>query len=285
MSRPLLEGPGRVLTCLPARFITDLADSLDTTRHACPHLHPFRERLQQEMIARSQQPPWALPDMLATRADLRLAWLEQLMHLWSPGQLALLHMSTRLAVVCGNQTGNMQLALGNVLRQCRERLAQREAFLRQRDMVQEAWTHAEKTLYRWRSGEFAAWSPAGRCYIALEELRWGPFGDAMRLSAPHERVRLKEMLRERATGLLATSVEAAPRTRHFYSRWLSTPSSAGLMDYKDTLSWLGAWSDGEHHPVSRSVTQTWQSVALGMPRLCSAARLVDAMVEELFSEG
>lgn len=47
------------------------------------------------------------------------------------------------------------------------------------------------------------------------------------------------------------------------------------------LSWLGDWCDMEQHPVSGSVTQRWQNVALGMPRLCSAKRLVDAMVEEI----
>ncbi|EIQ64799.1 hypothetical protein SF123566_5862 [Shigella flexneri 1235-66] len=35
--------------------------------------------------------------------------------------------------------------------------------------------------------------------------------------------------------------------------------------------------------MSWSVTQRWQNVALGMPRLCSAKRLVDAMVEEIFA--
>jgi len=33
------------------------------------------------------------------------------------------------------------------------------------------------------------------------------------------------------------------------------------------------------------VTQSWQTVALGMPRLCSAKRLADAMVSEVFGEG
>lgn len=49
------------------------------------------------------------------------------------------------------------------------------------------------------------------------------------------------------------------------------------------LSWLGDWCDMEQHPVSGSVTQRWQNVALEMPRLCSAKRLVDAMVEEIFA--
>lgn len=284
MSRALIDGPGRALSCLHARFFTDLADSLDPTQRACPHLQPFRERLQNEMLARMPKQQWVLSDMLTSQPDMRLAWLEQLLHLWSPGHLALRQTHARLDVMYHSQAGNRQLATGNVLRQCRERLGRSEAFLRQRDLVPEAWAHAEQLFCRWRSGEFAAWSPAGRCYIVLEELRWGPFGDALRLCAPDETARLRTMLRERAAQLLAGSMDAAPRTRHYYSEWLCTPPSAGLMDYKDMLSWLGAWSDGMLHPISRSVTQTWQSVALGMPRLCSASRLVDAMVDEIFCE-
>jgi hypothetical protein len=55
------------------------------------------------------------------------------------------------------------------------------------------------------------------------------------------------------------------------------------MDHKDMLGWLGDWCQADKHPVSWSVTQNWQTVALGMPRLCSAKRLVDGMVEEIFA--
>jgi hypothetical protein len=57
---------------------------------------------------------------------------------------------------------------------------------------------------------------------------------------------------------------------------------SGLIDHKDMLGWLGDWCQADKHPVSWSVTQNWQTVALGMPRLCSAKRLVDGMVEEIF---
>jgi len=65
---------------------------------------------------------------------------------------------------------------------------------------------------------------------------------------------------------------------------LTTPATPGLMDYKDLLGWLGDWCDAERHPICWSVTQSWQTVALGMPRLCSATRLANAMVDEIFGE-
>jgi len=93
---------------------------------------------------------------------------------------------------------------------------------------------------------------------------------------------LKDNLRSMAANYLAQEINASPTTRHFYHQWLTTPASPGLIDYKDMLGWLGDWCQADKHPVSWSVTQSWQTVALGMPRLCSAKRLVDGMVEEIF---
>ncbi|MNN55339.1 hypothetical protein D3C81_1702110 [compost metagenome] len=96
---------------------------------------------------------------------------------------------------------------------------------------------------------------------------------------------LKDNLRSLAANYLAQGINASPATRHFYHQWLATPISTGLMDHKDMLGWLGDWCHPDRHPVSWSVTQSWQTVALGMPRLCSAKRLADAMVSEVFGEG
>ena len=118
----------------------------------------------------------------------------------------------------------------------------------------------------------------------LEEVRWGRCGAAIRLGTPRVRDVLLEEIRQQATELLAKSVSAAPMTRHFYQQWLNSPPTPGLLDYKDTLSWLGNWSDSERQPVCWSVTQSWKSVALGMPRLCSASRLAGAMVDEVLTD-
>ncbi|STD25293.1 protein YjcZ [Enterobacter asburiae] len=81
---------------------------------------------------------------------------------------------------------------------------------------------------------------------------------------------LKDNLRSMAANYLAQGINASPTTRHFYHQWLTTPASPGLIDHKDMLGWLGDWCQADQHPVSWSVTQNWQTVALGMPRLCSA---------------
>ncbi|MGU0057775.1 diguanylate cyclase regulator RdcB family protein [Enterobacter hormaechei] len=121
---------------------------------------------------------------------------------------------------------------------------------------------------------------AGRCFIVLEELRWGAFGDACRLANSDVAAMLKDNLRSIAANYLAQEINALHHPA-FLPSWLTTPASPGLIDYKDMLGGWGLVS-GRKHPVSWSVTQSWQTVALGMPRLCSAKRLVDGMVEEIF---
>ena len=90
-------------------------------------------------------------------------------------------------------------------------------------------------------------------------------------------------LRVKATQHLAESINAAPTTRHYYHQWFASSTVPTGGDHADFLSWLGKWTTADKQPVCWSVTQRWQTVALGMPRLCSAQRLAGAMLEEIFS--
>ncbi|ENI0756106.1 hypothetical protein ABW459_003597 [Escherichia coli] len=100
------------------------------------------------------------------------------------------------------------------------------------------------------------------------------------------RCRWKELLGdllEKATQHLAESINAAPTTRHYYHQWFASSTVPTGGEHADFLSWLGKWTTADKQPVCWSVTQRWQTVALGMPRLCSAQRLAGAMLEEIFS--
>lgn len=145
----------------------------------------------------------------------------------------------------------------------------------------QAGEQSEQIFTRWRAGAYNAWSLPGRCFIVLEELRWGAFGDACRLGRPQAVALLLGDLRVKATQHLAESINAArPRVTITISGLPLRPfRRAGSMLI---LSWLGKWSTADKQPVCWSVTQRWRTVALGMPRLCSAQRLAGAMVEEIF---
>ena len=261
MTKTLLDGPGRVLESVYPRFLVDLAQG-DDARLPQAHQQQFRERLMQELLARVQLQTWTNGGMLNAQ---HLALLQKMDHRQHsafpelPQQIAALYewFSAR----------------------CRWK----EKALTQRGLLVQAGEQSEQIFTRWRAGAYNAWSLPGRCFIVLEELRWGAFGDACRLGSPQAVALLLGDLRVKATQHLAESINAAPTTRHYYHQWFASSTVPTGGDHADFLSWLGKWTTADKQPVCWSVTQRWQTVALGMPRLCSAQRLAGAMVEEIFS--
>lgn len=290
MTTPLLDGPGRTLECINPKFIVDLVQGGDAARH--PRLGPqqlqFRERLTQEIMTHTRLRPWAMAGMLNENAGLRLGLAEKLASMLDPGHLALTLMAEKLIALRQQthprtlQSPGLTQQYADLVSHFTQRAAWKEKALTQRGLTVQAGEHSEQIFTRWRAGHYDGWSLAGRCFIVLEELRWGAFGDACRLANEDVAAMLKDNLRSMAANYLAQGINAFPTTRHFYHQWLTTPASPGLIDHKDMLGWLGDWCQSDKHPVSWSVTQNWQTVALGMPRLCSAKRLVDGMVEEIF---
>ncbi|ELZ8931577.1 diguanylate cyclase regulator RdcB family protein [Cronobacter dublinensis] len=281
MNGSLVEGPGRHLHALHGRLMVDLAKGTDDDRHCRPHLQhqKVREQLQKSLAA--AEPPAATPDILA------LNMLATLSRQRPPGHLALSLTAQTLALRRQRlrekgASASFAEALDGIIGQYQHSAARLESQLRQQDLTAAAQRHFRDVMTRWQRGEFNGWSPAGRCYVALEELRWGAFGDALRLSAPSVKSALLQPVYEESAMRLAQSVDASTHTRHFYHQWMHMPPQPGLLEHKDLLCWLGADYDDERHPVSWSVTQTWQSVSLGMPRICSARRLANALVEEIF---
>lgn len=290
MKNRLLDGPGRVLECIHPKFIVDLVQGVDAARQApvVPQQQLFRERLTQEIMAQTQLRPWAMSGVLNENDSLRLGLAEKLASMLDPGHLALTRITQRLTAL--QQTERRPASPGTaaqydeLLGHFSQRAAWKEKALTQRGLAVQAGHHSEQVFTHWRVGNYSGWSMAGRCYVALEELRWGAFGDACRLANEDVAKMLKDNLRAMAADFLAQGINASSATRHFYHQWLATPTTPGLMDYKDLLGWLGDWCDAERHPICWSVTQSWQTVALGMPRLCSATRIATAMVDEIFGE-
>lgn len=288
MKNRLLDGPGRVLECIHPKFIVDLVQGSDSARQTpiVPQQQLFRERLTQEIMAQTQLRPWAMSGVLHENDTLRLGLAEKLASMLDPGHLALTRITQRLTTMqqALSRPGAGGQQYDELAQHFSQRAAWKEKALNQRGLAVQAGHHSEQVFNHWRVGNYGGWSMAGRCYIALEELRWGAFGDACRLANEDVAKMLKDNLHVMAAEYLAQGIGAATTTRHFYHQWLATPSTPGLMDYKDLLGWLGDWCDAERHPICWSVTQSWQTVALGMPRLCSAARIASAMVDEVFGE-
>lgn len=282
----LLDGPGRHLQSVTDKWMVDTTLAVQQRRvmPAVPHQQAIGERLQKELLAQSSLPNWWTTSTMTEGAQWLPGLLDGVSQYRQPGHMALsLIAQALLAEIPGREPALVtQLEqLGSYYSQC---AAQLEDELASRGLENEGGEHIEAVFSRWRSGHYGEFSPAGRCYVVLEELRWGRCGAAIRLGTPRVRNMLLDEIRQQATEMLAKSVSAASQTRHFYQQWLNSPPTPSLLDYKDTLSWLGNWSDSERQPVCWSVTQSWKSVALGMPRLCSASRLAGAMVDEVLAD-
>lgn len=283
MKTLLPDGPGSVLESLHSKFMVSLLSGIDNPRHfaLAPQQHRFRERLMQDILSQNPLRSWELARSFSDRPAIRLGLTEKLANLFEPGHFALTEMSRYLQILTTKSNGSPELRqlYGSLGEQFRQRAEHKKRALIQQGLEAQARLHHEQIFARWQAGNYDGWSLAGRCFVALEELRWGPFGDAWRLANPELRAMLREKLRSMAAHCLADGIGTARETRHFYHQWLTT---SGLMDYQEMLCWMGNDYDAWRQPVCWSVTQIWQPVALGMPRLCSALRLVDAMIEELF---
>ena len=130
---------------------------------------------------------------------------------------------------------------------------------------------------------FRSFSLGGRCYVALEELRWGAFGDYCRTQSGKQRQTFLEDMVNRATAQLVedtgNSASARMDTRH----WLSAPVGRGVLaDAADALAYMGKGFDGDDKPFICAVTQVSSKWPRDLPRISSAERVTKAMASEVF---
>ncbi|WP_227318452.1 YjcZ-like family protein [Cedecea davisae] len=290
MSSLLMEGPVRTLGCISEKFAVDFALSIDVARQPwqsqqskdfyqqLTELFMGGERLRSGLAGMPPQDELeaSLARLGVLTADRAKSYLANSQISERIGQLE--PVSARTA----HHSAAARERLLALRQQISLQLSKMEAEFRQTDLVRQGKVHCEQIFTRWRSGHYFSFSPAARCYVALEELRWGTFGDAVSHGSLPQKEELIEHLRSLAIGRLAEDVNASARTRHYYHDWLAAPTSPGLLEHKDALIWLGDGCDTQRQPVSYSITQSWQGVALGMPRICSAMRLASALVDEVF---
>lgn len=290
MNTFLTEGPARTVECIPEKFVVDFANGIDTARDPwrSPQGKAYYLRLRESFIGQHRLQRWEMDDALLDNLQVSLAWLGQLTSGVAKSYLAARLVLERVTQIEGakmrvaaySAEARGQLAL--LRQQLEQRLGRLDRQQETSDLLRMGGVHCEQVFSRWQAGHYQAFSPAGRCYVALQELFWGSFGDALRGSPEHQAAQLLEQARGMAINRLAMDVNASARTRHYYHDWLTAPAVAGVLDHKDALIWLGNSSDGDRQPVSYSVTQSWQGITLGMPRICSAMRLGSAMVDEIF---
>lgn len=282
-------GSSRTLKCSSEKFIVDFALEIGMVRQPwnTQQSKSFYENLRGQLVTQYQDARGSSENGFTPHSTAAISWLTAFITSLEPGYLAtklvrekLLQLEKNPALK-GVSVFDRHSQLSKLRTQLTLKLEQLENRLQSVNLIEHGREHYEQVFALWNQGHYFPFSPAGRCYIALQELCWGAFGEAIQLADDVKKTRLIEEVRVRVIDKLASEVSVSSHTRHYYHEWLTTPTSPGVLEYKDALAWLGDTSHVEKQPVSYSVTQTWRGISLGMPRICSAMRLGGALVDEL----
>lgn len=84
--------------------------------------------------------------------------------------------------------------------------------------------------------------PAGRCYVALEELRWGAFGDVIRQSETGQVNQLLDILRHKALTQMAQESGGSATVRLNTLDWLG--GQGGSRQITSGMTRLTGWETG-----------------------------------------
>ena len=281
----------QILACLPEKFIVDFANGIDVTQD---HLRQQKERsfftrLKEGIAGKSSARQHAINASLADGVEASLSWLTELTSSLATTNYALAQVNDRVTALVSDTaaiahySADTREQLNALAEKVNSRLGTLEAELKRVDMMQRAQLHLTQIFSSWRAGRFSALPLAGRCYVALEELRWGAFGDVIRHGDQHQADQMLDILKNNALTQLAQDHNSRATVRHDTRHWIDW--QAGHIqhnDWPDTLNWMADWCDEEAHPVIWSTTQQYDALPLRMPRLSSAERIADSMVDEIF---
>ena len=212
----------------------------------------------------------------------------------------------RVLAVAGERLTALELSLARVanvvtdqrnalhslrITMCNE-LERVDAELNRLDMHTAAQDHTEWVFSRWDAGGWDVLPLAGRCYVAMNELYWGNFGEYCRRH-PGERSRVMlETVKNKAVAQLRRDAHTGPHQQIALADWLSPAPKASHTTrlFAEGLSWLGeASSLHDAHPIGYLCTQ-WQTVGnnpqlpLSVPRIPTAERLTGLVADVFFEE-
>lgn len=282
----------QVLTCLPEKFVVDFANGIDV---ACDHLRvqknrdDFFARCYDGFTGQSARRQAQINASLVDGVEESLNWLTDL-----SGSLA----RSNLAIACVNERVNkLKLDMATIanysadtrqqLNILAERLGERchviEREIARIDFIQRAQLNLDQVFNKWKAGRYHSFSLSGRCYAALEELRWGDFGDFCRSQPEIQSQRFIDDLKNRAIAQMAHDAASAASARLDTRQWLARPNGRNVLpDADEALAYMGNWFDQENYPFVFSTSQSPAQLPLAVPRLSSAERVTEALVSEVF---
>ena len=286
-----------VLTCLPEKFIVDFANGIDVVRdnlRVQQDRTGFFARLYDGFTGQGAERQISINASLADGVEGALTWLTELTESLAKSNFALGKVNERVATIYGdvaalaNYSVDTRTQLADLSRCLNARVDQISGEIARVAVRQEAEWQLERVLNQWAAGRFSMFSCAGRCYAALEELRWGAFGDFCR-SSMGTRIRqefLDDLTNRAILQLIADKGPRGSQSRVPLAEWIIFPSDRdSIPEAPDALTYMGDWSEPELHPFVFTTSQHPQALPVAVPRLCSAERMAKAFVSEVFEKG
>lgn len=282
----------KVLSCLPEKFIVDFANGIDVVND---HLRVqrardgFASRLYDGFTGQGQRRQAEINAGLFDGVEASLQWLTELSRSLARSNLAMTKVKNRVAMLQAalidltHYSADTRQQIERLSFELNQRCEQLERDIKRVDLIQRANIEIDLVFSKWEAGKFASFSLAGRCYAALEELRWGAFGDLHRNGATSERATHLEILSNRAISQLMRDIDEASTKRLNTTQWLAQPHGHDLLpDVQEALAYLGDWSCAVQTPFVYAICNYGHELPLRMPRICSSERLVEGLVSDVF---
>jgi hypothetical protein len=282
--------------CLSEKFVVDFANGIDVARD---HLRVQRERtglfarMYDGFTGQAARRQTEITASLAEGVEASLKWLCELSESLAHSHLAITQVNDRVTALTDNVTrvAHYSTDTRKRLETLAHRLDARMHDMAQEivriDFIQKAQLNVDAIFSKWAAGHFAALSPAARCYVALEELRWGALGDYCRSS--HNTSRqcrdFLQLVADRATQQLAADAAVGLQSPvNMIDVWLEQPvmKSNGDHDMREALVYLADGMVADAAPFVISATQHPACLPLAVPRIAQARRVAEGMLQEVF---
>jgi len=285
----------QILTCLPEKFVVDFANGIDVARERQAYLKGrsgFAARLFDGFTGQGARHQAEINASLTDGVEGALNWLKDLSESLASSTLAIAQVNDRVNSLKLDvaKIATYSIDTRRQLEHMAERLSERCEHLDKQvariDFVQRVQLHLDSVFNKWSAGRFNSFSLSGRCYAALEELRWGAFGDYCRQTSGDDRQRLLENLSNRVITHLTSDSKITRRERiATRERWLERPVGRDVLpEAGESLAYLGDDHEPHQSPFVFAASQVPEELPLHLPRLNSPERVSEAMIGELFLE-
>lgn len=291
-----LDNLVKTMSFLPEKFVVDFANGIDVTRdhiRVQKKKEKFFSRMLDGFSGKSARRQNEINQSLADGVEGALKWLTELTSSVANTNYALTRVNNRVAeiqenlITLANYSADTRQKLETISAQIHSRIDHLSQEINRITKEQRADRQLQQVFNKWGAGKLDQFPPITKCYITLEELYWGDFGDVCRSQVEHDQKLIQSILSDLANRLiqkLIKETETSAREPVKLSTWThhKTTSQQTSADWIEALSYAGDWAQPNSQPFVFTATQEPNQLPIFLPRICSAERVAEAIVCEIF---